>query len=69
MAYDESTITYMIRSEIIEIEPLFAYVLYPKCVWYGFCPLLYRGCGLSDEAIKEGNRIFVNDIKEKSKSW
>ena len=67
--HDTQDITYMIRDKVIEIEPLFAYVLYPKCVWYGFCPLLYRGCGLSDEAIKEGNRIFVNDIKEKSKSW
>lgn len=67
--HDTQDITYMIRDKVIEIEPLFAYVLRPKCIWYGFCPLLYRGCGLSEQTISLNHRMFIDDIKEKSKLW
>ena len=61
--YETRLITEMIRTKVIEIEPLFAYVLYPKCVWYGFCPLLNRTCGLPKEAIISNHNMFIGDIE------
>lgn len=61
--FDTRKIMRMIASKAIEIEPLLYYMFVPKCVLYGFCPLLYRGCGKLQETIDNEHEQLLQDIK------
>jgi hypothetical protein len=56
----------MIRKQVIEIEPLLYYAMHPKCVWFGFCPLLDRSCGKADFTIKTEHQMLIDEINNKN---
>lgn len=63
--YETKGIVKEIRRQVIEIEPLLYYMLNPKCVLYGFCPLLDRSCGKAQLTINHEHEQLIRDIDNK----